>query len=79
MYPKNGSSQWAIIGEDGKPQEITQEEAKAYSRRQAGPEPAPRRRVARVTANDVWDELSPEEREGWQKTGKLPGRYNQVR
>lgn len=79
MYSKNGASQWAIIGEDGRPQEITPEEAKAYSRQQAEPEPTPRRRAARVTVNDVWEELSPEEREGWQKTGKLPGRYNQVR
>ncbi|WP_165069492.1 hypothetical protein [Desulfovibrio sp. ZJ200] len=79
MYSKNGASQWAIIGEDGRPQEITPEEANAYSRRLAGPEPAPRRRADRVTIHDVWDELSPEEREDWQKTGKLPGRYNQVR
>lgn len=79
IYSKNGASQWAIIGEDGRPQEITPEEAKAYSRQQAGPESAPRRRVARVTVQDVWEELSPEERAGWQKTGKLPGRYNQVR
>lgn len=79
MYSKNGASQWAIIGEDGRPQEITPEEAKAYSRQLAGPEPPPRRRAAQVTVNDVWGELSPEERAGWQKTGKLPDRYNQVR
>lgn len=79
MYSKNGASQWAIIGEDGMPQDVTPEEAKAYSLRQEGPAPAPRRRPERVTVNDVWDELSPEERKSWQKTGRLPGRYNQVR
>lgn len=79
LYSKNGASQWAIIGEDGRPQDVTPEEAKAYSMQQEGPAPAPRRRTERVTVNDVWDELSPEEREKWQKTGKLPGRYNQAR
>lgn len=79
MYSKNGASQWAIIGEDGRPQDITPEEAKAYSRQQAGPEPSPRKRAARVTVNEVWDELSPEERGDWKKTGRLPDRYNQVR
>lgn len=79
MYSKNGASQWAIIGEDGRPQDITPEEAKAYSRQHAGPEPSPRKRAARVTVNEVWDELSPEERGNWKKTGRLPDRYNQVR
>lgn len=79
MYSKNGASQWAIIGEDGRPQDITPDEAKVYSRQLAGPDPSPRKRAARVTVNEVWDELSPEERGDWKKTGRLPDRYNQVR
>ena len=78
LYSKNGTSQWGIIGEDGRPQDITPDEAKAYSRQLTDQKPTTRRPV-RVTVNDVWNELSPEEQVSWQKTGKLPDRYSQVR
>ena len=80
MYQKNGASQWAIIGDDGRPQDITPEEAKAYSERQSPARPqAKGERRERVTVNDVWDQLSPEEKSNWQKTGRLPDRYDQIR
>lgn len=80
IYQKNGASQWAIIGDDGKPQDITQEEAKAYSERQSPARPQIKlERRERVTVHDVWDQLSAEEKSNWQKTGRLPDRYEQIR
>lgn len=80
MYSQNGVTQWAILGDDGKPQNITPEEAKAYSAKMSSTKQAPSRRAREeVTVSDVWDQLSPEEQAHWQQTGKLPSRYSQVR
>ena len=94
-YSKNGVTQWAVIGSDGQPQEITPEQAQAYSRQlnvaasQARKAQAQKNmdemwggnphRSGRVRATDVWNELTEEERANWKNTGKLPGRYNQIR
>lgn len=94
-YSKNGVTQWAVIGPDGQPQEITPEQAQEYGRqiditarqeRQAEGQRNMERmwggnshHGGRVTARDVWNELSEEEKSNWRSTGNLPGRYNQVR
>ncbi len=94
-YSKNGVTQWAVIGPNGQPQEITPEQAQAYGRqidiaarqeRQAEGQRNMERMWGgnsnhgrRVTARDVWNELSEEEKSNWRSTGNLPGRYNQVR
>lgn len=82
-YPKNGLLQWALIGKDGQPKEISQEEAKSYAQTHpASLETQPIQvvpRQPRVNINDVLGELTPEEHTEWQISGKLPSRYNQVR
>lgn len=78
-YSKNGKQQWAVIGEDGSPRDLTPEEVRAYQDKKLVPDKPSSPRQKTVTINDVWKELSPQEQENWRKTGKLPSRYNQVR
>lgn len=79
-YPKNGGTQWAIIGNDGMPQDIAPEDARVYSEEVSATERQRfKKRPPRVTINDVLDELSSEELADWQTSGRLPSRYNQVR
>ena len=77
-YQQNGVQQWAIIGEDGTPHSISDDEAKKYSENLKifTREPSWKRRV---TYSDVSNQLTPEEKEQWRHTGKLPPRFTQIR